>query len=217
VSRGLIAELNFIEVALTLLAILGGVAGLFSFYATQISPSLRRPHLSILPFRPERGDCAAFPSRPETWIRLAVRNEVGREPAEGVQILMAEIEPKDVETYCGDPRLLGLTEDRALRWADRKEAAVTIEPGVARRFDLLSFQSGSPPRLAFYDPPNDQRDELIPSAYRVRLAITARNLPPVFQVVELVIDEDWQPGTTLAHERLRVSQGTTNRFAKWEA
>jgi hypothetical protein len=162
----------------------------------------------VLPYDAESGDCTTKTHpKAQTWVRLKLENHRPSVAAEGVQVTVHRVQQRSGERDGSLPNLAE-NDDRPLRWADRTDGTIDIPGGASRRFDLIRLDDlteHTDAELAFFDPPEDRRQELPPGEYSITVCATSRNSRPVYQTVALKVNSDWKRGEPLANPQLTVS------------
>jgi hypothetical protein len=150
------------------------------------------------------------------WLRMRVINEWGRRSADDVEVLVVRL----VRKGSSDGRSIN---GYSLPWSNQSDAAsgertrITIPPGVARHFDLLSIvepetpngggvwirgtappgEVNAPAELAIRPTPLDGRHRLGAGTYTIILAVTARDTDAVYYAIDISFDGLWWSGDAI--------------------
>jgi hypothetical protein len=113
------------------------------------------------------------------YVRFRVQAKKGKRAAEDVEVLVLSVKEATLgQTW----KMIGAVENWPLVWSNvfPPTTKVNLAPGVARHVDLLHIykdgrEGALPLILDIYPMPTDDRHVLPPSAWLIRLALTARN------------------------------------------
>ena len=133
-------------------------------------------------------------SREECWFRFRARNEVGREVAAGVQLLLLEARREDAAQHHAVPM-------RPFQATDLEAVRVEIPAGVDRPFDIFHLERDSSPSaerptvpglvLALTPQSRVRRDHLAPGRYCLALALIADNCDATYWQADLLFKKQW--------------------------
>jgi hypothetical protein len=157
----------------------------------------RRPQLSLIFDEHMRMD-ETEPKSGATlpYLRLAVKNAEGKKTAQDVEILIADVEEFATGPISGGR--IGWLANPALGWANSVDPRprMSIPPGATRYLDVCRWVD-LPPLcmvLCVVPEPASNRHILVPSGWRLRLAVTMRNGDATFWDAEVSYEEDARSG-----------------------
>jgi hypothetical protein len=137
---------------------------------------------------------------PALYLRLAVSNAVGRQAAEGVEVLLTELEPLrpseviSVSDWDSTHRF----NVGQLGWTHAAPAELRLGPGARRTVDLGYVVDHSDLGTSFHLGltviPESRVDQLPAGRYRVRLALVSANSNARFYELELYHRGTWMAG-----------------------
>jgi hypothetical protein len=179
----------------------------------------QRPRLSML-YEHHRGDdfhpgVDLGGNRLGHWVRVRVANERGRRAAEDVEVLVVGLRtPGGPRRLNGYPFLWSNSPERATR--------LTIPPGVARSFDLMSIceplisdggggqvpggvpgESECHAELQLRNLPHGLSNAIGAGSHKLEIVVAARNADAVHYSIDLDYDGKWWPEPEI-RDHLRV-------------
>jgi hypothetical protein len=174
----------------TVVAALGTLAAVVVALAlaqrAERSARRRRPSLE-LSFDPTHGirrELLSYSDRsgPGAYVRFGVKNAPGKDAAEDVEVLLAEIL---VPSFTEDDQAIDVSFP-GFQWTHTTSTRLTIPAGVVRDIDIARLHELPPdPGLAsklellMSPPPADGRQFLDGGTYELRLTVSARNADAV--------------------------------------
>ena len=137
------------------------------------------------------------------WLRFTVDNPPGKSTAREVQVLVTHVEaPRErKELVPGGPLL----------WTDVRVPTVDLPAGISRMVDVGTVylpDHEAPTRLhpQITLAEGDDRNELEPGAYGLKLAVTAQDVDAVFYNTTISFENTWEKEPWDLRRHLKVSR-----------
>jgi hypothetical protein len=147
---------------------------------------------------------------PAAFMRLRISNSSGARAADGVEVLLAEVEPltpsPNIDPAGWRPEVI--RSYGALGWTHTTQPDLTIGPGATRLVDL-GYVVDHPEDISFHMAlqvqPESGVQNLAPGHYRIRLSVVARNVKHRRWVFEVSYDGVWISGSPVS-DHFEVSE-----------
>ncbi|MDX6439831.1 MAG: hypothetical protein QOF45_2414 [Gaiellaceae bacterium] len=149
--------------------------------------------------------------RPAAYARLRVTNKLGRNAAEGVQVLVASLEPLEKAAKIADDKWRSgiMWNVGSLGWTHADPPDLTIGPGAMRTVDLGRIEGADDPYFTLGLPdqqrPASRVDRMPAGRYRLRLAVVGHNFDARLWELELDYDGGWIPQADEPFVHLKIS------------